>query len=39
MSSFERYLSLWVASWIAAGIALGSLVPGVFSALAAREYG
>jgi len=39
MSSFERYLSLWVAACIAAGIALGSLVPGVFRALAAIEYG
>jgi ACR3 family arsenite transporter len=39
MSSFERYLSLWVAACIAAGIALGSLVPGVFRALAALEYG
>ncbi|MFP5383077.1 MAG: ACR3 family arsenite efflux transporter [Gammaproteobacteria bacterium] len=39
MSLFERYLSLWVALCIVAGIALGSLLPGVFSALAALEYG
>jgi len=39
MSSFERYLSLWVALCIAAGIALGSLAPGLFQALAALEYG
>lgn len=37
MSIFERYLSLWVALAIVAGIALGKLVPGVFSGLAALE--
>lgn len=37
MSIFERYLSLWVALAIVAGIALGQLVPGVFSGLAALE--
>jgi len=36
---FERYLSVWVALCIAAGIGLGSLLPGVFEALAALEYG
>jgi len=39
MSVFERFLSLWVALCIVAGIALGSLAPGVFSALAALEAG
>jgi ACR3 family arsenite transporter len=37
--AFERYLSLWVALCIAAGIALGSVVPGAFGALAALEAG
>ena len=39
MSAFERYLSLWVALCIVAGIALGSLAPGVFRVLAGLEYG
>jgi arsenite transporter len=39
MSAFERYLSLWVALCIVVGIALGSLVPGVFRVLAGMEYG
>ncbi|MDZ5649808.1 ACR3 family arsenite efflux transporter [Nitrospirillum sp. BR 11828] len=37
MSRFERYLSVWVALCIVAGIALGHLLPGVFSAVAAAE--
>jgi arsenite transporter len=36
---FERYLSLWVALCIAAGIGLGSLLPGLFQTLARLEYG
>jgi arsenite transporter len=39
MSIFERYLTLWVGLCIIAGIALGSLLPGLFEALAALEYG
>jgi ACR3 family arsenite transporter len=39
MSSFERYLSLWVGLCIVAGIALGNLLPGLFQALARLEYG
>ena len=39
MSSFERYLSLWVGLCIVAGLALGTLLPGLFGALAALEYG
>ena len=34
---FERYLSLWVALCIVAGVALGSWLPGVFSAIASAE--
>jgi len=36
---FERYLSLWVALCIAAGIGLGTLLPNLFQALAALQYG
>ncbi len=39
MSLFDRYLSLWVALCIAAGIALGSLFPAAFEVLASLEYG
>ncbi len=35
---FERYLSLWIALCIAAGVALGLVVPDLFSAIAALEY-
>lgn len=37
MSTFERYLTLWVALCIVAGIALGYLVPSVFHAIGAAE--
>lgn len=37
MPLFERYLSLWVALCIVAGIGLGHLLPGVFAAVAALE--
>ncbi|NNU16494.1 ACR3 family arsenite efflux transporter [Parvularcula sp. ZS-1/3] len=37
MGKFERYLSLWVALAIAAGIGLGQLLPGFFEALAGME--
>jgi ACR3 family arsenite transporter len=37
MSSFERYLTLWVALCIVVGIALGHLLPGVFRAIGAAE--
>jgi ACR3 family arsenite transporter len=37
MSTFERYLTLWVALCIAAGIALGHLMPSVFHAIGAAE--
>ncbi len=38
MGLFERYLSIWVGISIAAGILLGSVIPGAFSAIAAIEY-
>lgn len=38
MSLFERWLTLWVALCILAGLALGNLMPGLFSALAGLEY-
>ncbi|MGH9916914.1 MAG: arsenic resistance protein, partial [Pyrinomonadaceae bacterium] len=38
MSVFERYLTLWVALCIVAGIALGHFVPGVFHAIGSAEY-
>ncbi|TDT74804.1 ACR3 family arsenite transporter [Litoreibacter halocynthiae] len=37
LGTFERWLSVWVALAIGAGLLLGNLVPGVFSALAALE--
>jgi ACR3 family arsenite transporter len=39
MPSFERYLSVWVALCIGAGLTLGQLFPRAFGALAALEYG
>jgi len=39
LDPFERYLTLWVALCIAAGIALGNLFPGLFLYLAKLEYG
>jgi ACR3 family arsenite transporter len=37
LGTFERWLSLWVALALLAGLVLGNLVPGLFSALAALE--
>ena len=37
MSTFERYLTLWVALCIVAGIALGHVMPGVFQAIGSAE--
>ena len=37
MGLFERYLTLWVALGIGAGVALGLTVPGLFQAVAALE--
>jgi len=36
---FERYLSLWVALCMAAGILLGKLLPGVTAGLRGLEFG
>ena len=38
MGLFERYLTLWVALGIGAGVALGLMVPGVFQTVAALEW-
>ncbi len=35
---FEKWLSVWIALCIAAGIVLGDVVPGAFEALASWEY-
>ena len=37
MSLFERYLTVWVALCILAGIALGYLMPGLFQVIGAAE--
>ncbi|QGX98139.1 ACR3 family arsenite efflux transporter [Roseovarius faecimaris] len=37
MGRFERWLSVWVALAIGAGITLGNLIPGLFQGLAALE--
>jgi ACR3 family arsenite transporter len=37
MSAFERYLTLWVALCIVAGVAFGHLVPAVFHDIGALE--
>jgi ACR3 family arsenite transporter len=38
MSLFERWLTLWVALCILAGLVLGNLMPGLFATLAGLEY-
>jgi len=37
MSTFERYLTVWVGLCIVAGIALGQMLPGVFHTIGAAE--
>ena len=37
MNAFERYLSVWVAACIVAGIALGQVFPGLFQAIGRME--
>lgn len=39
MGIFERYLSVWVALCILAGVLLGNLSPQFFQTIAALEYG
>ena len=38
MGLFERFLSVWVALGIGAGVVLGLWLPGLFEAVAALEY-
>ena len=38
MGLFERYLSVWVALCIVAGVALGSFIPNAFAVIASFEY-
>ena len=38
MSTFERYLTLWVALCIAAGIGLGYVFPSFFQAIGSAEF-
>ena len=38
MGLFERYLSLWVALCIAAGVGLGLILPALFNTIADFEY-
>ena len=38
MSSFERYLTLWVGACIVVGIALGHFFPGAFRIIGAAEF-
>ncbi len=38
MSIFERYLTLWVALCIVAGVALGHSLPGVFRSIGTAEF-
>ncbi len=37
MSTFERYLSVWVFLCIVVGVALGHVMPGVFQAIGTAE--
>ena len=37
MSTFERYLTVWVFFCIAVGVALGHLMPGVFQVIGSAE--
>ena len=39
MGAFERFLSVWVALCMAAGVALGTLFPGAVAALRSLELG
>lgn len=38
MGAFQRYLSLWIALCIAAGVGLGLLIPNAFQTIADLEY-
>src|ERR1017187_5893044 len=39
LGAFERYLSIWVALCMAAGIGLGKLLPGAIAGLRGIEFG
>jgi len=39
LGTFERYLSVWVALCMAAGIGLGKLLPDAIAALRGIEFG
>ena len=39
MGAFERYLSLWVAASMAAGLLLGRTLPGLIAAVRGLEFG
>jgi ACR3 family arsenite transporter len=39
MNVFERYLSLWVAACMAAGVLIGKLLPGLVGAVREWEFG
>ena len=39
LGTFERYLSVWVALCMAAGVAIGKLLPGAAAALRGIEFG
>jgi len=38
MSTFERYLTVWVGACILAGIGLGQVLPGLFQTIGAAEF-
>ena len=37
MSTFERYLTIWVFLCIIVGVALGHFMPGLFQSIGAAE--
>ena len=39
LGTFERYLSLWVALCMAAGILIGKMLPGLTASLRGIEFG
>jgi hypothetical protein len=39
LNVFERYLTVWVASCMLAGVLLGKLLPGVMAAVRGLEFG
>jgi arsenite transporter len=39
LGSFERYLSVWVALCMLAGVAIGKLIPAAIAGLRSVEFG